>query len=97
MKNPSPPTPPPPAINAYCLLDLLLLTVSDRKCVEFSLILLCKNRFGFRSELAKSKKLMLISCTYASPLTNSLQAPHKLVFEIAENQQELFGPTVFAT
>ena len=37
-------------------LDLLLLTVSDRKCVGFSLILLCKSRFGFRTELAKSKK-----------------------------------------
>ena len=37
-------------------LDLLLLAVSDRKRVGFSLILLCKNRFGFRSELAKSKK-----------------------------------------
>ena len=40
-------------------LDLLLLTVSDRKCVGFSLILLCENRFGFVSELAKSKKSII--------------------------------------
>ena len=37
-------------------LELLLLTVSNRKCKRFSLILLCKNRFGSRSELAKSMK-----------------------------------------
>ena len=37
-------------------IDLLLLAVSDRKRVGFSLILLCKNRFGFQSEVAKSKK-----------------------------------------
>ena len=37
-------------------IELLLLTVPDRKCVGFSLILLCKNRFGFPSELAKIKK-----------------------------------------
>ena len=43
--------------SAYTVqIDLLLLAVSDRKRVGFSLILLCKNRFGFRSELAKSKK-----------------------------------------
>ena len=37
-------------------LDLFLLAVSDRKRVGFPLILFCKNRFGFRSELDKSKK-----------------------------------------
>ena len=36
-------------------LNLLLLTVPDRKCVGFSLIFLCKSRFGFRTELGKSK------------------------------------------
>ena len=36
-------------------IDLLLLAVTDRKRVGFSLILLCKNRFGFQSELAESK------------------------------------------
>ena len=37
-------------------IDLLLLTLSHRKRVGFSLVLLCKNRFGSQSELAKSKK-----------------------------------------
>ena len=37
-------------------IDLLLLAVSYRKRVGFSMIFHCKNRFGFRSELAKSKK-----------------------------------------
>ena len=46
----------------FLSLDLLLLTVSDRKCVGFSLILLCKNRFGFRSEVAKSKKSIVGGC-----------------------------------
>ena len=40
---------------------LLLLAVSGRKRVGFSLILLCKNRFAFRSELAKSKKSIVPS------------------------------------
>ena len=38
-------------------LDLLLLAVSDRKRVGFSLILLSENRFGFRSELAQKQKV----------------------------------------
>ena len=63
------------------LIDLLLLTVPDRKCVGFSLILLCKNRFGFPSELAKSKKynttgqpfsgLFYPSCIKVTYFTNS--------------------------
>ena len=46
----------PAASTSHLTIDLLLLTVSDRKCVEFSMIVLRKNRFGFRSELAESKK-----------------------------------------
>ena len=45
----------------------MLLSVSDRKCVGFSPILLCKNRFGFRTELAKSKKSILLGNYYWDP------------------------------